>query len=333
MTRAAVARPQETATRRPVGGIAVTAGAWAAVAGLAIWALVRLFGLDAWYPAIQLIAFTPYVAGVAVLVPEVALALRRPRAAVAAGVVAVVLVAFLVPRAAADGARLPTGPRLTVMSANLLQGGADPDALLGLVRTHGVDVLALQEYTPGADEALHRAGLHLLLPYTSLHAAEGVGGSALYSRWPMRDDGVRMNPWAFGQARGALTVPGAPPVAVESVHTCAPSSAAATTCWRRSFTNQPPPTVDGPVQLLIGDFNATLDHAPLRHLLGSGYRDAADLVGAGVATTWPYDTLFPRVALDHVLADRRVGVRRFAVYPVPRSDHRAVVAELVLPAA
>jgi endonuclease/exonuclease/phosphatase (EEP) superfamily protein YafD len=90
--------------------------------------------------------------------------------------------------------------------------------------------------------------------------------------------------------------------------------------------------VDGPVRLLLGDFNATLDHSVLRRLLATGYRDAADVRGDGMGTTWPYDKLFPRIALDHVLADRRVGVRAFAIHAVPRSDHRALYAELVLPA-
>jgi endonuclease/exonuclease/phosphatase (EEP) superfamily protein YafD len=89
--------------------------------------------------------------------------------------------------------------------------------------------------------------------------------------------------------------------------------------------------VDGQVRLLIGDFNATLDHAVLRRLLATGYRDAGDVAGAGLAASWPYDKLFPRVTIDHVLADRRIGVRGYAVKPVPRSDHRSVFAELLLP--
>ena len=79
---------------------------------------------------------------------------------------------------------------------------------------------------------------------------------------------------------------------------------------RREVADQPPATVDGPVCVLLGDFNATLDHAPLRRLLGTGYRDAADVRGAGFTPTWPYDGKpVPGVTLDHVLADRRVGVR------------------------
>jgi endonuclease/exonuclease/phosphatase family metal-dependent hydrolase len=84
--------------------------------------------------------------------------------------------------------------------------------------------------------------------------------------------------------------------------------------------------------LLLGDFNATLDHAPLRRLIGSGYRDAADTVGAGLSPTWPADSL-PVVALDHVLADARIGVGAVSTHPVPDTDHRALAATLILPVA
>jgi endonuclease/exonuclease/phosphatase (EEP) superfamily protein YafD len=323
----------EPAPRRRVrsGGRPVTIGAWAVVAGFAVWAVVRVFGLEQGFPFIQLIAFTPYVAGAAVLVPLLALALRRWPAAVAAGVVATALVACLVPRATADGGPLPTGPTLRVLTANMRVGGADPAAIVGLVRSQHVDLLAIQEFTPAAQVALEAAGLAEALPNRSAHPLEGVGGSALYSRFPLRDDGMRMNPHGFGQAKATVTVPGAAPVAVESAHPCAPSDPDRSSCWSEGLRDEPPATVDGQVRVLLGDFNATLDHALLRQIIATGYRDAADVTGAGLGTTWPYDKLFPRVALDHVLADRRVGVRQVSIHPVPDTDHRAVFAELVLP--
>jgi endonuclease/exonuclease/phosphatase (EEP) superfamily protein YafD len=326
-----------TATAEPVTAAprsrrrALSVALWVVVAGFGLWALVRLFGLDDGYPLIQLIAFTPYVAGLSVLVPVVAALLRRWPAAIVAALASAALVAVVVPRAVPDGGPLPTGPTLRVLTANLRVGGADPARIVDLVRTERVDLLAVQEYTPDAQRALGDAGLRALLPYRSSHPLPGVGGSALYSRFPLRDDGFRLNPYEFGQARATVSVPGAGPLAVESVHATAPSSAEVTDGLTRSLAGEPPATVDGQVRLLLGDFNATLDHAALRRLLGTGYRDAADVTGDGLAMTWPYDKLFPRIALDHVLADRRVGVRRVAVVPVADTDHRALFAELVLP--
>jgi hypothetical protein len=54
------------------------------------------------------------------------------------------------------------------------------------------------------------------------------------------------------------------------------------------------------VRILLGDFNAKLDNAALRGLIDSGYRDAADAVGAGLRPTRPYDEkwFIPGVTLD-----------------------------------
>jgi endonuclease/exonuclease/phosphatase (EEP) superfamily protein YafD len=309
----------------------VSIALWLVVDGLTIWATVRLFGLESGFPFIQLISFTPYVAGFALLVPPLALVLRRWPAAAVAGLVAIVLAAGVLPRAFADGGPVPAGPALRVLSANMMVGAADPAGIVALVRDNRVDLLALQEYTPEAEKALAAAGLPALLPNRSSHPLEGVGGSAVYSRLPLHDDGVRLNPYEFGQAQATVTVPGSAPFVVESVHATAPSSSQVTDGWARSLANEPPATPNGRVRVLLGDFNTTLDHVALRRLLDTGYRDAADVTGDGLTMTWPYDKLFPRVALDHVLADRRVGVRQVAVRPIPGSDHRAVFAELVLP--
>jgi len=39
------------------------------------------------------------------------------------------------------------------------------------------------------------------------------------------------------------------------------------------------------------------------------------------------------VTIDHVLVDRRIGVRDMSVHRIPGSDHRAIVAELIVPKA
>jgi endonuclease/exonuclease/phosphatase family metal-dependent hydrolase len=121
---------------------------------------------------------------------------------------------------------------------------------------------------------------------------------------------------------------------VESIHPLAPWAVHVLDDWREDLAGQPRATPDGPLRVLLGDFNATLDHAALRDLIDSGYRDAADAVGAGLAGTWgPYDgTPLPPVTLDRVLADERIGVADVAVVDLPGSDHRPVFAELILPA-
>jgi endonuclease/exonuclease/phosphatase (EEP) superfamily protein YafD len=122
---------------------------------------------------------------------------------------------------------------------------------------------------------------------------------------------------------------------VESVHPTAPWGAPAMRYWERDLRDQPPATVDGPLRVLAGDFNATLDHAALRRLIDTGYRDAASVVGAGLRPSWPYDEkwFMPGVTLDRVLADRRIGARAARPYRIRGTDHKAFYAELVLPSA
>lgn len=309
----------------------VVAGSAAAVP--AGWAVVRLSGLDAG-PLVQLLAFTPYTVLGALLATVLAAALRRPAAAVVAGFATAALLACVAPRAVPDADPGPgDGVRLRVLTANLLMGGARPDALLRLVRERAVDVLAVQEFTPAAAAALEAGGIAALLPHRQLSAEPGTTGSGLYSRYPLTGAGLRRNGGGFAQAYATVTVPGAAPVVVESAHPAAPYAIAALGDWRADLAAQPRATPDGPARVLLGDFNATLDHGPLRALIRSGYRDAADAVGAGLTGTWgPYDgDLIPPVTIDHVLADRRIGIRDAAVRGLPGSDHRTVYAELVLP--
>jgi endonuclease/exonuclease/phosphatase family metal-dependent hydrolase len=65
-------------------------------------------------------------------------------------------------------------------------------------------------------------------------------------------------------------------------------------------------------------------------VLGQGYRDAADVAGAGLRPTWR-GRRAPPVTIDHVLAPERVAVLGVAVRELPGSDHRAVTATLALP--
>ena len=90
------------------------------------------------------------------------------------------------------------------------------------------------------------------------------------------------------------------------------------------------------MQILAGDFNATLDHSEFRALLDRGYLDAADAAGEGWTPTWPAPPKQRRalpLTIDHILVDRRVRVEKVTVVRIPRSDHRAVIAVLRLPSA
>nr|WP_323374050.1 endonuclease/exonuclease/phosphatase family protein [Plantactinospora alkalitolerans] len=305
---------------------------WLLVAPGLGWAAIRLGGLERG-PLVQLLAFTPYLAAWTVVPLGLALAVRRWWAAGAAALAVIVLVGLVAPRALADEPPVAGGPVLRVLTANLLAGAAEPAALIALVRAHRVDLLAMQEFTPDAETALDQLGLAALLPYRQVNPEPGTTGSALYSRLPLRDAGTRRNTGGFSQAYGTVRPAAGPSVLVESVHPMAPATLSRLPDWRDDLRAQPSATPRGPLRILAGDFNATLDHAALRRLMDTGYADAAASVGAGLTGTWgPYDgDRIPPVTIDHVLVDRRIAVRRVTVFPLPGSDHRPVLAEVALP--
>jgi endonuclease/exonuclease/phosphatase family metal-dependent hydrolase len=300
--------------------------AWALPIPFALWLVLRTGGWEPTFRWIQLVAFTPYVAAAALAVPAVAWLLRNRAAAVTGALVAGLLVWLVAPRAFSDAEPQASGPTLRVLGANLWHGQTPPDRVVELVRELRIDVLSLEELPAARIPALEAAGLKALLP----HSAVGTNDTSMYSRFPLtvRTDSPR------GSIRADLVVPGAAhPVEFVAVHTCAPLGPGHDKCWQDGQRTLPAATPDGTVRVMAGDFNSTLDHSPLRQLLDTGYRDAADVRGQGLAPTWPADgrALPPGIAIDHVVADRRVAIHEFAIHELPRSDHRAVSAVLTLP--
>jgi endonuclease/exonuclease/phosphatase (EEP) superfamily protein YafD len=304
--------------------------AWLIVFPWAIWAVVRLLGLERGHPFVPLMAYTPYVVVLALAGGAVAVLLRRWAPAALAAVTVVGLVALLAPRAIGDRDEARAGaPRLRVLTANTYRGNVPPQELVELVRRERVDVLALQELTPQLADGLDRAGIGELLPHDA-RIPESSDGSGLYSRLPLG----RLAPFQGTRsvmAAATVDVPGAAPLRVISVHVAAPLRAGEVPRWRADLRALPAAPRLGPVQLLAGDFNSTLDHEELRDLLDRGYRDVAEVAGAGFQPTWRGGRALP-ITIDHVLAPERLGVLDFTVHDLAGSDHRAVVAELALPA-
>jgi endonuclease/exonuclease/phosphatase family metal-dependent hydrolase len=132
---------------------------------------------------------------------------------------------------------------------------------------------------------------------------------------------------------GGARVAGAPPVRVTVVHPLPPLNRSWAPQWGAVMRRLPGADSRGDVQLLVGDFNATLDHRAMRALLGRGYLDAADEVGAGFTWTWPalgHPHTLP-ITIDHVLVDRRVRALGVTAVRIPGTDHRALIARLRLP--
>ena len=322
------ARQQTRASRnRQILAIAVTVP-WVA------WALVRVLGLDLRHPLVAMMAFTPYVAAVSPLPVLVALALRRWVVAAVAAVAALALAAVVLPRAidgpfaASAGDR---GPTLVVMTVNVYGDAGDLREVMRLVRRHDVDVLSVQELTPGAAYGLDAAGARELLPGRVIDPRGGAGGSGVFARRPLRRMGS-IDTTGAAQPEAALTVAGFGELRVKAVHPRPPISGWSEQDWSREVREMPGPRAGRVPRILAGDFNGTLDHREIRRVLDLGYHDAADATGDGLRATWPVGRRRPGITIDHVFAPPPIRVRRVLVREVRGSDHRAVIAELVLPA-
>ncbi|TQN33000.1 endonuclease/exonuclease/phosphatase family metal-dependent hydrolase [Haloactinospora alba] len=327
---AAEPRPDRPAPRRrrwPRFLLALLIAPWA------VWAVVRLFGLETGFPLVPTVAFTPYAAVTAVIPLAAALLARWWWGAT----VAVAVLAFLgycvVPRAlpAPDPRPEPDGPTLRVLTVNTGFGDADPERVMELVREHDVDVLSLQELTPDAAEALSRQGVAEALPHSVAEPAPGAGGGALFARHPLERVAAPAET-QFAMPYAELDVPKAPPVEVVSAHAMPPMLPGTIGQWEESLDALPEAEADGPLRVVAGDLNATLDHARLRSLLATGYTDAAAATGDGWRSTWPDDLPLPPLTIDHVLVDDRAAVTQVGVHRVEGTDHAAVLASLTLPA-
>ena len=305
--------------------------AWLLVLPWVLLAVVRTFGLEGGRPFLEILALTPYLTA-AVIIPMVtAIALRVWPAAAATVVAAVALLVAVVPRGF-GGETAPAGepgPTLRVLAANIEFGEGPADPLVALVEELDVDVLSVEELTPAFAERLERAGLPELLPRRVLDPEPGSGGGGFYTRLPVGDGRVEDLPGGFPLISVPVEPPGAPEVEISSVHTNPPTAPH----WEEDLAALPAAEAI-PLRILIGDFNATLDHAAFRDLLDRGYEDAAATLGEGFTVTWPVGRkLLPALfAIDHVLVDPRVGISAFSAHDLPPSDHRAVFAQLVLPA-
>jgi endonuclease/exonuclease/phosphatase (EEP) superfamily protein YafD len=304
---------------------------WAAAVPIALWALIRALGLESGALLISAMFFTPYAAIAGLLIAGVAVALRNWAAAAIAALAAVYLIAVVLPRAVGgETVRAAGHETLTVLSANVYLGGADPEALMAMVDRYRPDLLSVQELTPAFARRLRGAGIGRRLPHSALMTRPRGHGGGLYARLPLTFL-PHQTRFLFRMPRAMLALPDGRRLRVVAVHPQPPNMSVDR--WREGLESLPKAGVGIP-WLLIGDFNATFDHSEFRALIDSGYRDAGDATGNGLEPTWPGSeghSPWGPITIDHVLADRRLGIASFEVEDLPGSDHRAIYAQLVLP--
>lgn len=309
------------------------------VAAAAVGVLPDLLGLDGRSPFAQLVAFRPtLLAGLLVLAvgATVAAGVRKRGWTLAVGLLAVTAVgtAMVAPRALAGvtvpDPDAPARPALTVLSFNTYEGQADVDALAALIRETKPDLIALPE-----SAGRFRDKLAPLVPdyrfSPSQERGPDVEGVTAAVRTNLGDVAVQVDrstevPSVMVSGGGLGTL------RFVAVHAVAPTPGAVSQ-WRSDLASVGRWCADpqsGPV-IVAGDFNSTLDHSEFRSAT-TACTDSAAYSGEGLVGTWPSSS--PRwlgTQIDHVLVRGGVAPESVSVRDIPGSDHRAVLARLLLP--
>ena len=341
MTGGASGRPAPIVTvqpaTRPAGSrrsAIIAAVPWALCTGMAAAAALRWSGTPSQPIGVGLQAVSPWL-----LTPAWPLAIqatrrRRPLLATAAFALSVLQVAALWPDLGHFGAQAaaPGAVPLRVVSANML---LDNDDVLGFVadlQRLQPDVLLLQEITPWNLAELKGSGLLDAYPHQVLDPREGVHGSVIASRLPLRDgDAFYVTGWPMTEAQ-VITAAG--PVRVINVHAVAPLATERIGLWEEQLAElaQLRAPIGGHL-IMAGDFNATQQNTAFADLLDEDLRDAYVQAGRGLGNTWPSDRKLvpPLMRIDHLLLSEGVRVTKIRTAQTRGSDHKALIADLALP--
>ena len=224
--------------------------------------------------------------------------------------------------------------RLHVMTSNLRFGQASTARVVEVAVADDVDVLVLQEVTAQAVSGLEGAGLRQALPHRAGSAAEGPAGTMVFSRYPLRH--VRKLGTFLGSYAMDVRTP-AGRVHLIAAHPRPPVGDVSG--WRgdQGVLRHAARATAAPT-MIVGDLNATMDHLPMRTLVGIGFEDAATQADSQWQPTWPAAGEVSRlgfsvpslVPIDHVLLSSGLRALRTESVTVEGTDHRALVATVAL---
>ncbi len=240
----------------------------------------------------------------------------------------------------------PDGAPLRVMTANVVTVNDQPASLAEAVLQQSPDVLAVQELGAPMARVLAQR-LRDRYPYQALYPDPSGRGMGVLSRYPIVGDSrpemgagtcncQQVTIDFDGQQITLLNAhPHSPDVKVRRLggvpfprgFATAETEAAVATLVRRAGT------IEQPV-LVVGDLN-TSDRQPSYHLIRGSLGDAYREAGWGFGYTFPAErvfrlTLIPLVRIDYVLHGEGWAARAARTVDLPGSDHRGVVADLVL---
>jgi endonuclease/exonuclease/phosphatase (EEP) superfamily protein YafD len=301
-----------------------------------------LGGLDRRSPFAQLVSFRPWVlVGLLLVTVLLAVMLRFDRRVwpFVAGALVVLLVGagLTLPRAVAGP--VPTaGTPLKVLAFNAYEGRADVQELAALIRTEQPDLISVEEAGPRFSARL--APLIEPLGYR-LYPSTGAGPrdvqnvtAAVSER--LGDVTVRVGHETSTFPEVVVTGGGLGSLEFVAFHSVAPTPGSVPD-WVSDLAYLQRWCAGDTPAVVVGDFNATLDHSALRAGT-AGCSDAASQRGQGLTPTWgPVNAIGEGLravigpAIDHIFATEAIQAETFAVHDLAGSDHRAITSTLRIP--
>ena len=235
------------------------------------------------------------------------------------------------------GQRASAAASFNVMTVNCRYGRANAKSIVGAALARNITVLALQELTQELVDALDANGLDLLLPYRRLGEARESDNGGFNGIWMRVDPKSSTSsiidipaaelPAATIQIdpqRDITFVSAHPKSPMRSLHDWSAGIIALGGLARREGRRERDITV------ILGDLNSGIDHPSFRTLLAAGFRDANLTVARGPQPTFPRWLRWPRIILDHILADGDATFSDVESFEIKDTDHLALTATLVI---
>lgn len=307
-------------------------------------------GLDGKRYIPLIVAFVPWMAVLSAAILLISLISRRRLLAVISVLCLVMQlvwhVGFLYPRVSLSSAARTAVASATasvddryarLMTLNTRNGQADAAQIVQTVREQHVEVLALQELNSSMISRLNEAGIRELLPYSvvaSTSSSDNGGVNGLWGAAPMSERTGDLIPIEASSIPAASIDFDGTVIRFGSVHPFSPRPSNQG-LWDRGLGSISQLREDDHTFVLMGDFNATWDHASFRYLLGGRFVDAGESAGEWFHMTYPANKrLFgwipvpAAVEIDHIVHDRSVVVGDLDAVTVSGSDHKALLGTL-----
>lgn len=330
---------QRNETRRETRSTLLTALLWLVTAVIVVAMLLRMLpnNLDGKRYVPLVVALMPWLGLLSAVIAVFALTIRRigkRRALTALSAVCVVIQVawhwgYIVPAANPVAQSMAT---VRVMTFNTKQGVADAQQIVETIREEHIEVLAMQEVSSDLLNRLNDGGIADYLPYSvtpQLTWHDNGGVNVLYSAHPLQETTENLIPIESSSIPAATVALNGRNVRFGSVHPFSPRPRNQG-LWNKSLDSiaQLRHYDNNESYVLMGDFNATWDHASFRYLLGDRFTDAGQSAGEGLHMTFP--AVFPIAEIDHIIYDKGVHATDLATKRIQGSDHLALLATLTI---